>query len=150
FDAAAALDLVSRHGVTATLVVPTMLAAMNEEQTARPRDVGTLRAICHGGSPVATESLRRAHAAFPAAELIHLYGATETAPIATTVRGEEHFLDEPRIRSCGQPAVGVEVAVVGADGAVLRPGEVGEVVVRGDNVMAGYWNKPEQTAAALV
>ncbi|HKA04298.1 MAG TPA: AMP-binding protein [Acidimicrobiales bacterium] len=150
FDAAAGLDLIERHGVTATLVVPTMLAAFTDEQVARPRDVSTLRAICHGGSPVATETVRRAHDAFPDAELLHLYGATETAPIATTLRGEELLLDSPRVRSCGQATVGVEVAVVGSDGQPVRTGEVGEVVVRGDNVMVGYWNKPEQTAEALV
>jgi long-chain acyl-CoA synthetase len=150
FDAATGLDLVERHGVTATLVVPTMLAALTDEQVARPRDVSTLRAICHGGSPVATETVRRAHDAFPDAELLHLYGATETAPIATTLRGEELLLDSPRVRSCGQAAVGVEVAVFGPDGQPVRRGDVGEVVVRGDNVMVGYWNKPAQTAEALV
>jgi long-chain acyl-CoA synthetase len=150
FDAAAGLDLVEQHGVTATLVVPTMLAALTDEQVARPRDVSTLRAICHGGSPVATETVRRAHDAFPGAELLHLYGATETAPIATTLRGEELLLDSPRVRSCGQPAVGVEVEIVDVDGRRLPTGAVGEVVVRGDNVMAGYWNKPHQTAEALV
>jgi len=150
FDAAAALDLIERHGVTATLVVPTMLAALTDEQVRRPRDVSTLRAISHGGSPVATETVRRAHDAFPAAGLYHLYGATETAPIATTLRDEELLIDSPRIRSCGQAAVGVEVEIVGPGGKPLPAGQVGEVVVRGDNVMIGYWNKPEQTASALV
>jgi long-chain acyl-CoA synthetase len=150
FDAAAGLDLVEQHGVSATLVVPTMLAALTDEQVARPRDASTLLAICHGGSPVATETVRRAHDAFPGAELLHLYGATETAPIATTLRGEELLLDSPRVRSCGQPAVGVEVEIVDIDGRRLPTGAVGEVVVRGDNVMAGYWNKPRQTAEALV
>jgi long-chain acyl-CoA synthetase len=150
FDAATGLDLIERHGVTATLVVPTMLAALTDEQVARPRDVSTLQAISHGGSPVATETLRRAHDAFPGARLYHLYGATETAPIATTLRDEELLIDSPRIRSCGQAAVGVEVDVIGSDGRPLPAGQVGEVVVRGDNVMVGYWNKPEQTEAALV
>ncbi len=65
FDPAAALDLIERHGVTDTLVVPTMLAAMSEEQLARPREIASLRTISHGGSPIATETLRRAHQAFP-------------------------------------------------------------------------------------
>jgi long-chain acyl-CoA synthetase len=150
FDAAAALDLIARHGVTDTLVVPTMLAAMSEEQLARPREVDTLRSISHGGSPIATETLRRAHQAFPHVDFQHMYGATETAPIATSVRGEQHFLDAPQARSCGQPAVGVEIEVIGPDGSRLPAGEVGEVIIRGPNVMAGYWNKPEQTAAVLV
>ena len=149
-DAAAALDLIEAERVTATQVVPTVLAALSDEQLARPRDVGSLRMISHGGAPSATDTLRRAHAAFPDAELLHIYGATETSPIATTFHHEERFLDAPQARSCGQPAVGVEIAVVGDDGARLPTGEVGEVTIRGDNVMAGYWNKPRQTAEALV
>ena len=150
FDPGCALDLVAEHGVTATLVVPTMLAAMSEEQLARPRDVTSLRYISHGGSPCATATLRRAHLAFPDAELLHVYGATETSPIATLMPHEERLLDGARARSCGQPAVGVDVAVQRADGSLADVGEVGEVVIRGPNVMAGYWNKPAETAAALV
>jgi long-chain acyl-CoA synthetase len=150
FDPAHALDLIERHAVTATLVVPTMLAAMSEEQLARPRDVSSLRYLSHGGSPCATETLRRAHTAFAAAELLHIYGATETSPIATLMPHEEQLVDTPRIRSCGQPAVGVEVVVVDATGDRLPSGEVGEIAVRGPNVMSGYWNKPAETSAALV
>jgi long-chain acyl-CoA synthetase len=150
FDPARALDLIESHGVTATLVVPTMLAAISDEQLARPRDVSSLRYLSHGGSPCATETLRRAHAAFPAAELLHIYGTTETAPIATLMPNEERLLGTPRERSCGQPAVGVDVAVVDVDGARCEPGGVGELAVRGPNVMVGYWNKTAETAAALV
>jgi long-chain acyl-CoA synthetase len=150
FDAGAALDLIEKHRVTSTVVVPTMLAAMTDAQRNDPRDVSTLAYIAHGGSPCATETLRRAHGAFPNAQLLHVYGATETAPLATLLPQEELFLDSERARSCGQPAVGVEVNVVDEDGRVLPAGVVGEVVVRGPNVMAGYWNKPAETAAALV
>jgi long-chain acyl-CoA synthetase len=149
FDAGAALDLVEREGVTSTLAVPTMLAALADEQLNRPRHVSSLRMIGHGGAPVATEVLRRAARAFPGVELVHLYGATETAPIATHFPHEELHLDSDIARSCGQPAVGVEVRVVDGDGNELPSGEVGEIVIRGPNVMQGYWNKPEQTAAAL-
>jgi long-chain acyl-CoA synthetase len=150
FDPKAGLDLIQRERITATLVVPTMLAALSDEQLARPRDVSSLKLMSHGGSPIATETVRRAHAAFPGAELMHLYGATETAPIATVLPHEERFLDAPQIRSCGQPAVGVEVKVVDPlSGAEMASGEVGEVAIRGDNVMAGYWRKPEATDAVL-
>ena len=150
FDAGRALDLIEQHGITSTLVVPTMLAALSDEQLARPRDVSSLRYLSHGGAPVATETLRRAHAAFPAAEMLHIYGATETAPIATLLPHEEQILDVPQARSCGRPAVGVEVGIRGLDGVWQTPDSIGEVVVRGPNVMAGYWNKPVETAAALV
>jgi long-chain acyl-CoA synthetase len=150
FDPAAALDLIEAHRVNATLLVPTMLAALAEEQVARPRDVSSLRLLSHGGSPVATETLHRARRAFPAAELMHLYGTTETAPIATIMAHEEALLDTPQARSCGQPAVGVAVRVLDRDtGAEAASGVVGEVLIRGENVMAGYWNKPEATAAAM-
>ncbi len=151
FESAAALDLIESERVTATLVVPTMLAALADEQLARPRDVSSLRLLSHGGSPVATETLRRAHRAFPDAELMHLYGTTETAPIATIMAHEEAMLDAPQARSCGQPAIGVEVRVLDeATEAEAAPGVVGEVLIRGENVMAGYWNKPEDTAAAML
>jgi long-chain acyl-CoA synthetase len=150
FDPAAALDLIEAEEVTATIAVPTMLAALCQEQLARPREVSGLRLINHGGAPTATATLRRAHAAFPQAELMQIYGTTETAPIATVLPHEEALLDTPQARSAGQPAVGVEVAVTDvASGAPLPAGAVGEVAIRGENVMAGYWNKPDATAAAL-
>src|SRR3954454_5849043 len=149
FDPGTVLDLMERERVTATLVVPSMLAAINEEQLARPRDVSSVALVSFGGAPSATETLRRAHEAFPTARLLHLYGATETAPIATGVLGVEDLLDTPRARSCGQPAVGVDVEIRRDDGGRAAVGEVGEVVVRGPNVTGAHWNKPEQTAAAL-
>ncbi|GAA4794374.1 long-chain fatty acid--CoA ligase [Actinomycetospora chlora] len=144
------LDLVERHGVTATLVVPTMMDALAAEQSARPRTVATLRWLSHGSSPAAVELLRRTHAAFPDAEMLHIYGLTETSPIVTLLPGEQHLLDAPQARSCGRAAVGVEVVVVDpADRTPLPAGLVGEVLIRGANVTAGYWNKPDETAAVL-
>ncbi len=149
FAAGAALDLIEAEGVTATLAVPTMLSALADEQAARPRDVASLRLLSHGASPAATDILRRTQRAFPGAELVHLYGATETSPVATALPHEERLLDRPQARSCGQPAVGVEIRVVGPQGEELARREVGEVAIRGANVMAGYWNKPAETAAVL-
>src|SRR5262252_4630183 len=149
FDAAAALDAIAAEQATITLGVPTMIAALAEEQLARPRQVGSLRSLAHGGSPIATEVVRRTHAAFPNTELIHAYGATETAPLVTLLRHEERLVESDLARSCGQAVAGVDVRVVDPSGHDLPPDEIGEVVVRGPNVMLGYWNKPEQTADAL-
>jgi long-chain acyl-CoA synthetase len=149
FDPEAALELMAEHGVTHTLLVPSMLAALTEQQVARRRELPSLRGISHGGSPIATETLRRAHAAFPGVELLHLYGTTETAPIVTGLRHEERLLDDPCIRSCGQPVPGVEVELSDPGGEPVAPGEVGELNVRGANVMLGYWRKPTQTAEVL-
>ncbi|MBW2421604.1 MAG: long-chain-fatty-acid--CoA ligase [Deltaproteobacteria bacterium] len=150
FDPAAALDLIEEHEITVSLGVPAMLAAIAEEQLARPRRTSSLRACGHGGSPIATEVVRRAHAAMPSAELIEVYGATELSPLATALRNEQDRTDDERGRSCGQPVPGVEIKILDAQGKECAPGEVGEVTVRGPNVMQGYWGKPEQSAAALV
>jgi len=149
FDAGRTLDLIEREHATSTLAVPTMLAAIADEQLERPRNVGSLRLLSHGASPIPTETLRRAAKAFPDAELLHLYGTTETSPIATTLAREERLLDTPLARSCGQAALGVRVEVAGLDGSTSPFGQAGEVRIRGDNVMAGYWQRPEETARAL-
>jgi long-chain acyl-CoA synthetase len=149
FDPGAALDVIAAEQVTVTLGVPTMIAAMAEEQLVRPRQVGSLRSLSHGGSPIATEVVRRARAAFPSAELVHAYGTTETAPLATLLRHEEQRIESDVARSCGQAVAGVDVRVFGPNGHAIPPGEIGEVVVRGPNVMQGYWHKPEQTAEVL-
>ncbi|MBT6276178.1 MAG: AMP-binding protein [Chromatiales bacterium] len=149
FEPDAALDLIERYRITSTLGVPAMIAAMTEAQIARPRDVSSLVFMAHGGSPIATEVVRRAVGAFPNAEFCHLYGATELSPLATGLMGEQHLLESERGRSCGQPIIGTEIRMMDADGNEMPRGEVGELAVRGTNVMQGYWNKPEQTAAAL-
>ena len=149
FDPDAVLDLIADEAITSAIAVPTMLAALVERQATAPRDVSGLRWLSHGASPVAVEVLRRAATAF-GCELIHLYGATELSPLATVVRHEEQFLDGPRAKSCGQAAPGVALDIVDSDGKPVATGDVGEVVVRGPNVMVGYWNKPEQTAAAML
>ncbi len=149
FDPPAILDLIARERATQMLGVPIMIAALAEAQHAEPRDVSSLRQVAHGGSPITTEVIRRAITAFPDAELIHLYGATELAPLATGLRHEERIPHSPLLRSCGQALAGVAVRVVGPDGGECAPHEVGEIAVRGPNVMLGYWNKPAETEATL-
>jgi long-chain acyl-CoA synthetase len=150
FDPGSALDLIEAEGVSATQVVPSMLAALCDEQLERPRDVSSVRFLTFGGAPSATETLRRARRAFPHAELMTMYGATETAPLVTAVRHLERLLDTPHARTCGRPLVGVELRVVDpTDRTPVAAGRVGEVAVRGANVMLGYWKKPRQTADVL-
>jgi long-chain acyl-CoA synthetase len=149
FEPGAVLDTIEDEKITCAIAVPTMLAAMCETQHASPRDVSSLTWLSHGASPVALEVLRRADELF-GCELIHLYGATELSPLAAVFRHEEKFLDDDRARSCGQAPPGVEIRVVDSGGGELDQGEVGEVAVRGPNVMIGYWNKQEQTSAALL
>ena len=108
-----------------------------------------MRWIAHGGSPIASEVLRRFHQAIPTAELIEVYGATELSPLATVLRHEEDALDTPHVRSCGRAIPGVSVRIGDEKGRTRAEGEIGEVIVRGPTVMQGYWNKKEQTESAL-
>jgi long-chain acyl-CoA synthetase len=149
FSAAALLDTIEREGVTATLVVPTMMAALAEEQERRPRDVSSLKWLSHGSSPVGTSVLRRTRNAFPEASLLHIYGATETAPILTLLPDEHELLDTPQAHSCGKSAIGVELEIIDQFRKALPPREIGEVRVRGANIAHGYWNKPEETERAF-
>lgn len=143
FEPNLCLDLIEKHRCSATLAVPTMVAALVESQSANPRDTSSFRLICHGASPIATQVLRRAHEEFPDAELLHLYGATETAPLVTGLRHEEQLIGSNRGKSVGRPSLGVSLMIDAEQG---RPGEV---MVQGPNVMQGYWNKPDQTDAVL-
>ena len=90
----------------------------------------------HAGSPITTDLLRRAHDAFPTAELAQYYGATETSSIVTAMPHEERHLEGGRLGSVGQQVVGVEMRIIDADGNPCPPGVAGEVIVRGPNVMA--------------
>ncbi len=150
FTGAGVLDVIERERITATLVVPTMMDALAVEQRERPRDVSSLRWLSHGSSPAARELLKRTQQTFPHASMLHIYGLTETSPIVTLHPDEQLRLDSPRAMSCGRPAVGVEVTIIDpVERTPLPPGEVGEVAIRGANVTAGYWHKPEETAKVL-
>jgi long-chain acyl-CoA synthetase len=149
FIPAQILDMIEKERATQMLGVPIMIAALAEEQHANPRDVSSIRFVAHGGSPITTEVIRRAIAAFPGAEFSHLYGATETGPLITGLHHEEQMPNSDLLRSCGQALPGVGVRILDQQGNELPAGEIGEIAVGGPNIMQGYWNKPEQTAAAL-
>jgi long-chain acyl-CoA synthetase len=149
FDPDLALDLIEREAITHTLLVPTMLAATVMAQASRPRDVSSLRYISHGASPISAETLRRVHQTFPGAELLHVYGTTETTPITTLLPHEERVIGTDLERSCGQPAIGVDLRIVDKHGRELPPAEVGEVVVRSPSLMTGYWQNPAETKAVM-
>src|SRR5262249_15325944 len=89
------------------------------------------------------------HAAFPDTELIHAYGATETAPLVTLLRHEERLVESDLARSCGQAVAGGDVRVGDPSSHDLPLAVGGEGVVGGPKFMTGYWNNPEQTADAL-
>ena len=149
FDPAGCLDAIEREDCTMMMPVPTMLAAMVDEQRRQPRSLPALRLLGHAASPISTDLLERATHTFPGVDLAEFYGATETTAIVTCLHHEEDLIDSPLARSCGQPVPGVSVRIAAPDGSEQATGEIGEVLIRSGAVMAGYWNNPAATAAAL-
>ncbi|KKW65807.1 long-chain-fatty-acid--CoA ligase [Mycolicibacterium elephantis] len=139
---------ISEHRVTDALLVPTMVQMLLDDPDTGAFDLTSLRRLTLGAAPASDALFDRAKKAFPAVHLSQAYGMTEAAPAISMLPPSDH--DDPsRHRSAGRALPHVEVRVVDADGAEVPRGQIGEVVVRGDNVMLGYWNRPEETAAAL-
>jgi long-chain acyl-CoA synthetase len=152
FDAAAVLDDLERLRVTNPIFVPTMLQMLTAVPGAGDRDHGALRSITYGASPITTTTLRAALRTF-GCPMIGLYGLTESTGGVVHLDGDDHHTDGPRqhlLRSAGRPYPWVELRIVDpATGHDVPPGSVGEVWMRAPNVMAGYFNRPAETAAAI-
>jgi long-chain acyl-CoA synthetase len=154
FTPAGFLRAIQEHRVTVALLVPTMINAIVNEPRVREFDLSSLRLLAFGASPMPVDRLRAAMAVMPSTTFIQLYGMTETAPFATALVYDEATVNGPeqaqrRLASCGREIPNVETRVVREDGSEVEPGEVGEIVMRGPNVMRGYWRQPEASAAAL-
>ena len=143
FEAEAALDLIQRHRVTTTFMAPTLLKRLVDGQTARPRDVASLRAIFLGAAPCPFALKVRAQAAFGEV-LWEFYGATETG-VNTILRPEDQ-LRKPG--SCGQAVPGQEIRLVDANGKDVPDGEPGELMVR-NTWLAEYYQQPDATGQRL-
>jgi long-chain acyl-CoA synthetase len=146
FDAGAVLDAMAQHRCTVICGVPTMFIAL---LAAGPgdRDLSAFRVAVSGGSSIPGEVLHGFEAAFPGVVILEGYGLSETSALAT-FNGRA---DDRRVLSVGRPLWGVELRVVDEEGQDLPPGpdNVGEVILRGHNVMKGYYRRPEDTAEAL-
>ncbi|GFG69934.1 long-chain-fatty-acid--CoA ligase [Mycolicibacter senuensis] len=148
FEVKAVLAAVESHRVTDTGLVPTMVQAIVDGPDLSSYDLSSLRGIFYGGSAIPKALLERASAALPEVAFTQAYGMTELAPIATLLGPEDHA-SEKLLPSAGRAALNCEVRIVDEAGAEVPRGSVGEIIVRGGNVMLGYWNKPAATAAAI-
>src|SRR5215469_8522794 len=144
FDATQALHIIARDQVTIFEGVPTMYAAMLHSPAAADADTSSLRTCVSGGAAMPVEILHAFEKTF-GCMILEGYGLSETSPVASF----NHPDAERKPGSIGTPVVGVEMRVVGTDGTDVPPGEVGEIAIRGHNVMKGYWGKPEATAEAI-
>jgi acyl-CoA synthetase (AMP-forming)/AMP-acid ligase II len=149
FDAAEFLDLCAHHGRVGAFMAPTMVNRTRAEIERRGRPAEGLRSIIYGGAPMYLEDLKAAIEVFGPI-LTQLYGQGESPMTITGLRRKDHASGDPAVLgSVGWPRSGMEVAVLRADGSRAGPGEIGEIVCRGDIVMSGYWKDEAATAAAL-
>jgi long-chain acyl-CoA synthetase len=144
FDPGAALRIIGRDRVTIFEGVPTMYAAMLHHPSRSEADLSSLRTCVSGGAALPVELLRGFEAEFGCV-ILEGYGLSETSPVASF----NHPDAERKPGSIGTPIADVEMRVVDVDGNDVAVGEVGEIVIRGHNVMKGYWGQPEATAAAI-
>ncbi len=152
FDPNTVLDAIERHAITDIVMVPTMIQMLVDHPAVGVVDVSSVRRVLYGGSSIAGPVLSRAMKTFPKAEFTQAFGMTELGPVATLLLPEDHLLaaEHPELlRSAGRAAPHAEVRIVDEDDREVPAGELGQIVVRGANVTAGYWNKPTETEEAL-
>jgi long-chain acyl-CoA synthetase len=147
------LDAIERERVTHTIIVPTMVHMLIEQLAVTPaRDLSSLRVLSYGAAPMSETLLNRASAALPHVQLVQAYGMTELAPLAT-INPAGSYGEQGRARglhrATGRASLCVELRIVSADDREVPRGTVGEVAVRGPNVMLGYWKQPRATEQSL-
>ncbi|MDV2079910.1 long-chain-fatty-acid--CoA ligase [Marinobacter xestospongiae] len=153
FQPQAVLNAIKTHRVTDVALVPTMISMMLEQGAFSGSDVGSLRKIIYGASPMPEGTMRQVLDILPQVSFYQSYGQTELAPLITVLGPKYHVFDgqnSGKLRSAGQPLPIVDIKIVDAEVGTLPTGEVGEVWVKGPNSMRGYWNQPHQTETALI
>ena len=144
FEPVKALEIIERDRVEVFEGVPSMYGAILNVHDHERYDTSTLRVCASGGAPMPVELMRGFERAF-SCQILEGYGLSETSPVASF----NHPDRERKPGSIGQPIAGVEMKLVDDADNDLAAGEIGEIVVRGHNVMKGYWQRPEATADAM-
>jgi len=145
FDPAKALEIIARDGVTVFEGVPTMYSGMLHQPAEGRPDVSTLRTCVTGGSAMPVEVLKAFEEAFGCV-ILEGYGLSETSPVASF----NHPHAERKPGSIGTALRGVELCLLDLDGKQVSGEDIGEIAIRGENVMKGYWQRPDATDEAMV
>ncbi|HEA66341.1 MAG TPA: fatty acid--CoA ligase [Desulfobacterales bacterium] len=153
FDPKVLLELIQKERITMVILVPAMINFVVNYPEVGNYDISSLRTIVYGAAPMPVELLKKAMEVI-GCDFIQGYGMTETSPTLTILYSDEHHTEGPekltrRLLSCGREIIGVEVRIVNEDGQDVKPGEVGEIIARGPNIMQGYWKKEAETEAVL-
>jgi acyl-CoA synthetase (AMP-forming)/AMP-acid ligase II len=153
FEVDLLLKTIEKERVTHLLLVPTMINMMLNHPDLKKYDLSSIRTIFYSASPMPVERIKQALQVFGPV-LIQGYGCTESSALITYLPKEDHaFEGDPkklkRLASCGVPIMTCDVRVVNEKEEDIKPGEIGEIIERGDDTMMGYWKDPERTAETL-
>jgi long-chain acyl-CoA synthetase len=145
------LQEVEAHRITHAIYVPAVLQFLQIVPNAHDHDLSSMQLVAYGASPITEQVLRDAMAQFATAKFVQVYGLTETTGAVVQLDAADHDPENrpELLRSAGKPYPWVELRVVGAGGEDVAPGDIGEIWIKGVQVMVGYWNNPEETARAI-
>jgi long-chain acyl-CoA synthetase len=149
FEPKAVLENIEAHGVTMTVMVPTMIAMLLDHPDFAPERVRSLEILTYGASPMPATLLERLLDLFPDLDVYQGYGMTESSAVLTSLGPDEHRAGGDLLRSAGRPVPGVVLTIQDGEGDALPAGETGEVCARAGNFMREYWKRPKETAEAF-
>ena len=144
----AVLDLIRTERVNYAFVAPAILLMLMQSPGMATADLSSMKVLSYGASPISEDLLVKARARFNC-QFVQFYGMTETSGAATYLPSEAHDPAKGKLRSCGIAWPGLQIKIVDGAGVEVPRGKVGEIVVKSDVVMKGYWNKPEATASSV-
>lgn len=149
FDPLQALQVIEQYGITKFFMVPAAIQMVLQHPQAKTTDFSSLRFVTYGASPIPLDLLREALSVF-GCDFCQQYGMTETSGTAVYLPPEDHDpAGTPRMRSAGIPMPGMDSCIKDDEGNILGPDQIGEICMRGDVVMKGYWKNPEATAKTI-
>ena len=149
FEPKAVLDNIETHGVTMTVMVPTMIAMLLAHPDFERERMRSLDVLTYGASPMPPALLEQVLDLFPDLDVYQGYGMTESSAVLTSLTPEDHRAGSDLLRSAGRPLSGVVLSIQDGEGNVLPPGKTGEVCARSGNFMVEYWKRPDETAEAF-
>ncbi len=151
FDVTAVFETIQNYQINSATLVPTMFQMMLDDASFSSFDLSSLNMVAYGAAPMSVALLSRVIQAFPGVEIFQTYGMTEASPILTSLDSQYHVLDgvNSKLGSVGKAVSHVELKIVDENDNELAAGETGEIIARGENIMKGYWQLPEQTTEAL-
>jgi acyl-CoA synthetase (AMP-forming)/AMP-acid ligase II len=153
-DPAALLDAIEQHRVTEFFLPPTVIYRLLEMPGIRQRDFSSVRYFMYGAAPISVEKLKQALATFGPV-MLQGYGQSEAPGAISALRPGDHFVNgkiapDERLSACGLPSVLNALAIMDDAGRPLPAGSTGEICVRGDIVMKGYYKQPDKTAETII